>query len=400
MNISIENQTTLPIKDMHYQQCTKCICDTTVPGIYFDQKGECNFCKLQDKMDKTYPLNEKGAKKFEKLILKIKKDGQGKKYDCVLGISGGRDSMFTLHYLVTVLKLRPLAVHFNDGFGNPVAGENMRKGTKKLGVDLITITSDWKESKDLKIAFLKASVPDMEAGTDLGIATALYGTAAKENIKYVLIGQSFRTEGIAPLSWNFLDGKYLKSVHRLFGTTNLRKWTPEDPGFNLGLKEMFYYTIIRRIKTIPILYYIPYVRSEVDELLTKELDWQYPGAHYFDDLYQSLMTNIMRTKFNIDRRIYNYSALIRSGQMPRQEALDRVKEIYSIEDPKVIDLCIKRLGLTKEQFEEIIQSPPKTFRDYNTNYKLIRLLRFPIWVASKLNILPGVTYDKYFNCGK
>ncbi|MFN7690951.1 MAG: N-acetyl sugar amidotransferase, partial [Bacteroidota bacterium] len=251
--------------------------------------------------------------------------------------------------MVTKFKLRPLAVHFNDGFGNPIAGENMRKATKKLGVDLITITSDWRESKDLKIAFLKASTPDMEEGTDIGIATALYGAANKYNLKYIVIGQSFRTEGIAPLSWNFLDGKYLKNVHKQFGTVPLRKWTPDDPGFNLDIKEMLYYTVYKRIKTFPVLYYQNYVREDVDSLLEKELDWKNPGAHYFDDLYQSLMTKILREKFKIDRRIFNYSALVRSGQMARESALEKVKTKYSIEDPKTIELFIKRLGITEAE---------------------------------------------------
>ncbi|UOQ70642.1 hypothetical protein [Hymenobacter cellulosilyticus] len=154
----------------------------------------------------------------------------------------------------------------------------------------------------------------MEEGTDLGIATALYGVAAKEGIQRIIIGQSFRTEGIAPLSWNYLDGKYLKAVHQRFGSVPLRPWSPNDPGFNLGLKEMFYYTFVRRIKTVTLLYHVDYVRSEVDELLARELEWQNPGAHYFDDLYQSVIYYLNRTKFNIDRRLFNYSALIRSGR--------------------------------------------------------------------------------------
>jgi N-acetyl sugar amidotransferase len=374
--------------------------DTSVPGIHFNNAGECNFCKLHDKMDQEFPLGEKGKKIVDRIVRDIKKAGKGKKYDCVLGISGGRDSSFTLYYAKKVLGLNPIAVHFNDGFGNPVAGENMVKACRKMGVELRTITSDWRESKDLKIAFLKASTPDMEEGTDIGIATALYGVATKENIKYILIGQSFRTEGIAPLSWNYLDGKYLKAVHKLYGTYPLRKWSPADPGFNLDLKEMTYYCVVKGIKTFPILYYADYVRKNVDELLIRELDWKNPGAHYFDDLYQSIMSYVNRVKFNIDRRLFNYSALVRSGQMTRHEALERVKEVYVIEDPKVMNLCIKRLGITQEEFEEIMKLPAKTFRNYPNNYRLIKGMKFPIRIMSKLNLLPGSAYDKYFNCGE
>ncbi|MBO0356488.1 N-acetyl sugar amidotransferase [Hymenobacter sp. BT186] len=382
-----------------YQRCTRCIMDTTVPGITFDAKGECNFCEVHNHMDKAFPLGEAGRQKVQELAADIKRLGKGKKYDCVLGVSGGRDSSFTLWYCVVKLGLRPLAVHFNDGFGNPVAGENMVKACQKLDVEMRTITSDWRESKDLKIAFLKASTPDMEEGTDVGIATALYGVAAKEGIQRIVIGQSFRTEGIAPLTWNYLDGKYLKAVHKRYGTVPLRPWKADDPGFHLDIPQMFYYAFVRRIKTVTLLYHVDYVRADVDQLLERELAWVNPGAHYFDDLYQSVIYYLNRTKFNIDRRLFNYSALVRSGQMPREVALEKVKHINGIEDEKVINLCIKRLGLTREEFEQIVKAPPKTFRDYPNNYSLIRKLRWPIKVLSQLNLIPESAYDKYFNCG-
>ncbi|MDF7810998.1 N-acetyl sugar amidotransferase [Hymenobacter sp. YC55] len=382
-----------------YQRCTRCIMDTTVPGITFDEQGECNFCEVHNHMDRAFPLGEAGRKKVQEIAADLKRLGRGKKYDCVLGVSGGRDSSFTLWYCVVKLGLRPLAVHFNDGFGNPVAGENMVKACQKLGVEMRTITSDWRESKDLKIAFLKASTPDMEEGTDVGIATALYGVAAKEGIQRIVIGQSFRTEGIAPLTWNYLDGKYLKAVHKRFGTVPLRPWKADDPGFHLDLEQMFYYAFIRRIKTVTLLYHVDYVRADVDELLARELEWVNPGAHYFDDLYQSVIYYLNRTKFNIDRRLFNYSALIRSDQMSREVALERVKHINGIEDERVINLCIKRLGLTRAEFEEIVKAPPKTFRDYPNNYSLIRKLRWPIKILSQLNLIPESAYDKYFNCG-
>ncbi|MEZ4749293.1 MAG: N-acetyl sugar amidotransferase [Bdellovibrionota bacterium] len=384
-----------PVKEL--KRCVRCISDTTIPEIRFDADGECNFCKLHDKMEKEYPLDEAGQAKFKAVLDRVKKDGEGKEHDCVVGISGGRDSTYALYLAKKVWGLRPLAVHFNDGFGNPVAGENMRKATQRLGVKLITITSDWRESKDLKIAFLKASTPELEEGTDLGIATALYGVAAKENIKHVLIGQSFRTEGITPLSWNYLDGIYLKAVHKRFGKVKLRSWSPNDPGFNLNPLHMLYYTVFRGIRTFLPLYYTNYVRPEAEKILIGELDWKYPGAHYYDDLYQSLIFYVYRVKFNIDRRLFNYSALVRSGQMTREEALEKVKHIYVIEDPKVIDLCIKRLGISRDEFDSYLKLPPKTFRDYPNGYWLIALARPAIKMLCLSGILPRVTYDKYFS---
>ena len=384
---------------MEYQICTRCIIDTTVPGVKFDENGECNFCKLHDKLEKQYPLNEKGEKRFKKLVEKIKASGKKNKYDCVVGISGGRDSTYTL-YLTKQLGLRPLAVYFNDGgLGNRVAVENMKKAVDRLKVEMRTIIADWKESKDLRLAFLKSSLIDFGSSTDIGLATALYSMATKENIKYVIIGQSFRTEGISPLAWNYLDGRYMKKVHKMFGTIKLRKWKPEDPGFNLNIYHMFYYTVIKRIKTILLPYYINYVRKDAGEIIKNELDWVNTGAHYYDDLYHSLIAYISRVKFNIDRRKPCYSALIRSGQMRREEALDRLKKIYIIENPKVIDMCIKRLGITKEELDKYLTEPPKTFRDFPTNYSYIKMLGLPIKILCKLNLLPAITYDKYFNCG-
>jgi len=373
--------------------------DTTVPGITFDAAGTCSFCAVHDRMAQAFPLGEAGLRTVRAQAEAMRRAGRNRRYDCVLGVSGGRDSTYTLWYCVTQLKLRPIAVHFNDGFGNPVAGENMVRACQRLGVELRTVTSDWRESKDLKIAFLKASVPDMEEGTDLGIATALYGVAAKEGVRHIVIGQSFRTEGIAPLSWNYLDGKYLRAVHQQFGTVPLRPWQPNNPGFNLGLQEMVYYTFLRRIKTVTLLYHLDYVRKDVDEVITRELGWKSPGAHYSDDLYQSLIYYLNRVKFNIDRRLFNYSALVRSGQMGRDEALDRISRINTIEDESLIELCIKRLGLTRAEFEAIVAAPPKTFHDYPNNYGLLKLLRWPIKVMSRLNLIPESAYDKYFNCG-
>lgn len=383
---------------MSYRMCGRCVIDSTVPGANFDAQGQCSYCRLHDLLEKEYPLSPAGEAKLARLVEAIKADGRGKKYDCVAGISGGRDSTFTLYTLVKRFGLRPLAVHFNDGFGNPTAGENMIKATSRLGVELRTITSDWRESKDLKLAFLRASTPDLEQGTDVGIATSLYGTAAQESLRYVLLGQSFRTEGVAPLEWNYLDGRYLKNVHRMFGKVSLRPWSPTDPGFNLGLREMFYYGVVRQIKVVPILYYVDYVRAQVDELLVRELDWVNTGAHYLDDLYQTFYSHVLRVKFGIDRRRYNWAALVRSGQMDRQAALDRLEEPNRIEDPDLIRLCVKRLGLSQAELEEIMALPPKTFRDYPTSYQWIKRMQPLIWLAARLRLIPHTAYAKYFWC--
>ena len=172
-------------KNIEYQQCNVCIADTTVPAISFSKEGVCSLCTFQEKLSQLYPEDEDALIELDKRLAKIKKEGEGKKYDCVIGFSGGRDSTYLLYLAVKKWGLRPLAVHFNDGFDNPVAGENMLKAVKKLGVELRTITSDFRECKDLKIVDLKASTPLLNNGTDIGIGASLYGVAYKENIKTI-----------------------------------------------------------------------------------------------------------------------------------------------------------------------------------------------------------------------
>ncbi len=386
--------------DIEHRRCVRCIQDSSVPGINFDAEGVCNFCRMHERLLEIYPSGKKGQDILESFFEKIRSTPGKSGYDCVVGVSGGRDSTYLLWKCVKEWGLRPLAVHFNDGFDNPVGGENMSRAAEALGVELRTITSDWREAKDLKITFLKASVPDLNLGTDIGIASSLYEAAFQEGIKYILIGQSFRTEGIKPLSWSFFDGDYLRNVQKKLGMVPLRPWKPGDPGFNLGKKELTYYTVLKKIRTLTPLYYVDYVRKDAEEILKNELGWVYPGAHYFDDLYHSLIHYVHRVKFNIDLNMNSDSALVRSGQLSREKALERASGAYHIEDERIIDLCIKRLGISRNEFESYLNLPPRTFRDYPTGYGYIKLLRIPIWMASRANLLPKITYEKYFKHGK
>lgn len=383
-------------KDITYRRCGRCVCDSTIPGFAILANQTCNFCAFQDLMEKEYPNDERGSEILKKKITAIKLQGTGKKYDCVIGISGGRDSIYLLYLAVKEWGLRPLAVHFNDGFDNPVAGENMLYAVRKLGVELRTITSDFRECKDLKIVDLKASTPLLNNGTDIGLGAAVYGVAYKEGVKHVLFGQSFRTEGIRPLAWAYFDGDHLRAVHKQFGRHPLQKWKPDAPGYNLGIKEMFFYKVINGIHLHAPFYNYNYVRPEAEAIIKRELNWVYPGAHYFDDLYWSLISYVHRVKFNIDFRLIEYSALIRSGQMSREDALERIAKPYQLQDPKIISLCIKRLGITEADFEAYMKLPPKNFYDYPNSYTIMRLFRWPIFILSKLGYIPYLVYYKYF----
>jgi hypothetical protein len=388
-----------PLADPAYRLCSRCIMDTSAEGITFDERGVCSFCRLHDALERLYPTGAEGKRQLQALLERIRRHGRGRRHDCILGLSGGRDSTYMLYLAVKEWGLRPLAVHFNDGFDNPVAGENIKSAVDRLGVPLRTITSDWRESKDIRIAFLRASTPTLETGTDLGIFAALYGAAAREGLRYVLTAHSFRTEGIAPLTWTYVDGRYLDAVHRRFGTVRRRRWRPGDPGFNLGLRHLAYYILVRGIRALTPMYHVDYVRKQAESVITQELGWQNPGAHYFDDLYQSLLWHVHRAKFGIDKRRFNYSALVRAGQLGRVEALERIRHVYFVEDPKFVALCIKRLGLAQSEFDEILSAPPRSFRDYPNDLRILALLEPLVWLASRLQLVPLATYDKFFRCG-
>jgi len=196
--------------------CNRCILDTTVNDIWFDDNGECKYCKIHDEMEKVHPLGPEMDTELKKVVETIKQKGKGKKYDCIVGLSGGRDSTYTLLTAVK-LGLRPLAVHFDNSWNSDISVKNIKKACDKLNVELFTIVADWEEFKDLQIAFLKSSTPDADIPTDYAIYSTLYHVANKEGVKYILNGHSFRTEGTSPISWTYMDPLYVKSVYKKYG---------------------------------------------------------------------------------------------------------------------------------------------------------------------------------------
>ena len=369
--------------------CSRCVSDTTIPSIRFDERGICNFCKRHDEMEKKFPLNELGEQKLNRLIEEIKAKGKNKDYDCIVGVSGGRDSTYTL-YTAVKMGLRPLAVHFDNGWNSEIAVGNIKKATTKLDVDLHTVVADWEEFKDLQKSFLRASVPDAEIPTDYVIISVLYQAAAEIGTKYLLNGHSFRTEGIAPIGWTYMDGRYVKSVHKKFGKAELKSFPI------LSLSKLVYYVTIKRIIYVPLLQYMVYNQEQVGDILKKELDWVYYGGHHHENIYTHFFQSYLcPKKFNIDKRKLEYSALIRSGQMTREDALKEIRENPYPYDKEIVDYTISKLGLTKEEFEEILSAKPKTFHDYPTYYPIIKASRVPIKIACKLNLLPQIFYEKY-----
>lgn len=372
-----------------YRMCSRCLYDTTIPDIRFDEKGVCNFCKIHDEMVKIYPLGEEGQALLDGIVQKIKKAGRGKEYDCVVGLSGGRDSSYML-YMAVNLGLRPLAVHFDNGWNSEIAVTNIQKLTSKYNVDLETVVADWEEFKDLQISFLKASTSDAEIPTDVAIHATLNQVAAKLKIKYILNGHSFRNEGIVPIGWTYMDGRYINSVQKRFGHTKIKSFE------NVTISSVLYYNIIKGIRAIPILNYIPYDKKQAGIELEKETGWVDYGMHHHESVYTIFFQSYyLPQKFHIDKRRLSWSARIRTGLMTRDEALAEIeKEPYPC-DMDTVDYTMKKLGLSKAEFDDIMQQEIKSFHDYPTYFPLIKACRIPLSIGFKMGLVPSILYYKY-----
>ena len=262
-----------------------------------------------------------------------------------------------------------------------------------MNIDFYTYVVDWEEFKDIQIAFLKASVPDVEIQTDIGIKGLVYRVAKNNNVKYIITGADFRTEGKIPLCWTYMDGKYIKSVHKKFGKKKLKTFP------NFTLSDRFYYTFIKKIKLRSILDLVDYNKEEARKIIEKELDWKsYGGKHYESVYTRFIQSYLLPKKFNIDKRIVHYSALIRSGQMNREEALNKLKNEPPYPEDKIKedkDYVIKKLGLSKEEFEKILAQPPKTFLDYPTYFPLISSLKKPLKLIYRtISTAPPTIFDE------
>ncbi|GAB3317331.1 N-acetyl sugar amidotransferase [Larkinella ripae] len=386
METTTKALTLTPLTD--YRRCNRCVLDTTVADIWFDEAGICKYCHIHDEMDRLHPV-ETMQQDLERIVEKIKRDGRDKPYDCIVGVSGGRDSTYTL-YMARKLGLRPLAVHFDNGWNSDIAVSNIRKATDLLRVDLHTVVADWEEFKGLQRAFLKASVPDADIPTDYAIYSVLYETAAKEGVGYILNGHSFRTEGTSPISWTYMDGRYFKDVHKKFGTGVVRSFKV------MMLPYLLYCSFVKRIREVRLLEYVDYNKKKVDDVLARDLGWVYYGGHHHENLYTKFFQSfLLPNKFNIDKRKTELSALIRSGQVAREEAIAELEGSSYEYDRSVVTYAISKLGWSLEEWESVYHRAPQSHQDFKTYLPLIKLLRLPIWVACKLRILPHILYLKY-----
>jgi N-acetyl sugar amidotransferase len=364
--------------------CSRCVMDTTATEITFDEKGICNFCHQYDNVTtKDLYVDKGGEEKLNSLIEKIKKDGKNRQYDCLIGISGGVDSSYVAYLVKKVYGLRALAIHLDNGWNSELAVANVEHIVKKLDIDLSTFVLDWKEFKDIQTSFLKASVSNIEIPTDHAIWALLIKTAAKHKIPYIIAGNNVVTESIMPESWLYgsKDSKFIKALHKQFGKVKLKTYP------SLSTFDYVDYLLIRGIRWVPILNYINFVKSDAKQLLIDELGWRdYGGKHYESIFTRFFHSYYLPVKFGYDLRKSYLSALVCSGQMSRADALEELKQPPI--NPELLkqdrDYVVKKLGLSEEEFEQILKNPNKNFSDYPNNDSLWRNFSWLIKIARNL----------------
>lgn len=348
---------------MTYQVCTRCVMDTSDPDIRFDADGVCNHCHAYDRRSTAELLPPaQAAKALERVVGEIKRAGRSKKYDCLIGVSGGVDSTMVA-YETKKLGLRPLAVHLDNGWDAELAVSNIERCLKTLDIDLLTHVVDWEEFRDLQLSHLKASLANIEAVTDHAIIALMFQTAARLNIRYVISGGNVSTESVMPDSWAYdsRDLRLLLSVHRRFGTAKVKTYPC------CSLAQFAYYVFVRRIKYVPILNLVGYDKAEAKRTIINELGWRDYGAKHFESIFtRFFQTYILPRKFNMDKRRPHLSSVILSGQVTRDEALVELAGPMCTAELLKEDLqfFLKKMRLSEQEFEAIMASPVKTFRDY------------------------------------
>jgi N-acetyl sugar amidotransferase len=348
--------------------CSRGVWDESVPGIEFDKNGVSNYAHLFDRLVEAYPRGEKGKIAWEDKVEKMKRHGKGKKYDCIIGVSGGTDSCFLLHTAKSDYGLRPLAVNLDNGWNSDFAVKNIKRITSKLSIDLVTYVIDYEEIKDLMRVFMLGGIPWIDTATDLAIKAVMYKIASEEGIKYILRGNDFRSEGTQPIEWTGGDDRVLKFLHKKYGRTRLKTY-PDYTLFNL-----LYFGFIKGIESIYPYYYLNYQKENAQALLRENYEWEYYGGHHHENIFTKfVMSYWLPVKFNIDKRKISLSAQVLSKAIEREAALKELESLPYNKDEieSSILYLIKKLDFQPDEFEKIMNSPNRSFLDYPSYYPLL-----------------------------
>lgn len=369
--------------------CTRCIFDSSLHGINFDDQGVCNYCRMIDDLTEEYGTGTpRGAAKFQAIVDDIKRAGRGKKYDIAVGMSGGTDSSYML-YVAKEYGLRPLAVHYDNTWNTSTATQNIRRVTSKLDIDLYTHVCNNKESDDIFRSFFYASVPEIDGPTDIALAEVMYRAASKYGIQYVFEGHSFVTEGVSPLGRAYIDGGYIASVHKMFGRMKM------DSFPNMTFSRFLYWTIAKRIQKIRPFWYLDYSKEDARAFLEADCGWEYYGGHHLENrmtaFHHSFYTPI---KFGLDQRNNTLAAKVRNGLMDRDAAIDEYAHAPHIED-ELLAYVLKRFGMSENEFWSVMEQPRKYYTDYPTYKHRFEQYRPLFKLLAARNLVPKSFYLKF-----
>ena len=372
-----------------YRTCTRCVMDTSDPDIIFDAVGVCNHC-LAFERDHAARLHAHADRRREldAIVARIKQAGAGRDHDCVIGVSGGVDSSYVAWKAVE-LGLRPLAVHVDGGWNSELAANNIENLVNKLGVELETVVVDWDEMRDLQLAFFRAGVSNCDIPQDHAFVAATYRTALTRGVGTILSGVNVATEFIsARWGHTFGDLTHLRAIHARFGTRPLAYY----PTFNF-FQMAFWWPHVRHLREVQLLNFLPYVKADAKQLLIDRLGWRdYGGKHYESVFTKFYQAHYLPVKFGYDKRRIHLSNLILSGQMTRAEAIGELsQELYPArkltEDKQFV---AKKLGISVEEFEQILSAPPHQHDEYPTNTEMVRKYQAATaWLRARLPLRSG-----------
>ena len=358
-----------------YQICSNCVMDTSDARITFNLDGVCDHCIgfARDVLPNWHP-NETGKAIFRKMVEDIKRAGRGKPFDCIMGMSGGLDSSYLLHLAVTEFGLKPLVFHVDGGWNSDIAVNNIQGLVEKLGLDLYTEVINWEEMRDFQLAFFKSGVPHLDLPQDHAFVATLYHFAHQYKIKYILNGGNFATECVRnPKEWMYYgtDLPQLKDIQRHFGTRELKSYP-----FSSILFHKVYLRYIKGVRVVKPLNYLPYTKITATEVLSAEYGWRpYPQKHFesrFTKFYEGYW---LPTRFGFDTRRVQFSSLILTKQMTREEAL-RQLEAPSYDSETIdeeFEYIATKLGISVAELRGYHTAPLKSYRDYKNSERMFDL---------------------------
>lgn len=379
------------MEEKKYQVCSNCVLDTTDDNIKFDEKGVCQYCNEYEQRVLPWWNHGKGHEvELKKLIADIKKSGEGKEYDCIIGMSGGLDSSYLLHKAVKDWGLRPFVFHIDAGWDLPETVNNIKKITDKLGIHLHNEVMDWEEMRQMQIAFFKTGLAALDVPQDHAFIAVLDRYALKLGVKYILNGGNIATETVAdPKSWfkgagPTGDGTYVKDVLKKHGNVKVKDYV-----FTSGFKHKFWIPYVKGVKTLNPLDLFPFTRKEMIETLQREYDYVPYGQKHFEDLITKFLEGYwLPKKWGYDIRRTWLSSLVMTGQMTREDALKELEQppITEEEGKEMFTEVAKRLEISEEELQSYFELPPSGIK-YKNNAWAFKL---GIWLYTKLGIVKRI----------